>query len=441
MQHRVKANVDRAMKSVKDSYASHASGLLQEVIQNAADAKRPDAPWKDWSLTIRYDPDQRVLTVRDYGTTGMPHCSKCNWGELPNSEACADEKCSWGVFHGFAFVGKEGGKLGSRGQGKSLAIVAGMKTLVRTLVASDAKKRMASIWKVSEKEQDWTWELSPSDAPPENWSPGTEIEVHGIIDEVHKQLMDRQEILSEIQARWYPLLKKGGTIRFGYSKGAGMKAANSPAFPALTIGHDDKEVVLVRQRLEIKHEGKIVGELQDLRICLAAQPFPENDRRQGIALIKNGMQVIARLDRFPRRILPEVQQRIFGEVTIPCSREQPFLEPAEDPNHRGYKAYDAVYQKVRLAIEQEVETLVEPFLIPLQQKAIRKEDHEKALRALDVLRKAIEEVPELKIFGSGEGGEPPPPPPPNSPPTRVTSWRSLSEIGRLFLRFANAQDT
>ena len=48
MLHRVKTNVHRAMVTYKDEYDSHASGLIQEAIQNAADANISGLPRKDW---------------------------------------------------------------------------------------------------------------------------------------------------------------------------------------------------------------------------------------------------------------------------------------------------------------------------------------------------------------------------------------------------------
>src|SRR5712691_1463371 len=159
------------MVAYKDQYDSHASGLIQEAIQNGADAKIPGLAWKDWRFVIKYDRQRRTLTFRDYGTTGMPHCDECNWGERPEGAICSEKECNWGVFHSFAFLGKEGGMLGSRGQGKSLAIVAGNETIVRTRVASDPSSSMASRWAFHG--EDWTWENVPADSPGSDWPAGT----------------------------------------------------------------------------------------------------------------------------------------------------------------------------------------------------------------------------------------------------------------------------
>ena len=423
MLHRVKTNVHRAMISYKDQYDSHASGLIQEAIQNAADAKIHSLPWKEWRFVIKYDRDAHTFTLRDYGTTGMPHCHNCNWGEFPNGEVCSDRACNWGVFHSFAFLAKEGGMLGSRGQGKSLAVVAGRETFVRTKITANQTKSMASLWTFDG--EDWAWQNMPDEAPEADWPPGTEIEIRGVRDEVHEQLLDRAAITSDIQNRWYPLLEQGARIRFGYTTDEDLVQVPKLRFPNVATNPvTGQKVVRTRERLEIKHGGHVVGELRNLRIVLANQPMEEGDSRIGVALIKNDMQVIMRLGKFARRIPPDIQAKITGEVLVPCTEEKPFLVHAETPDHRGYKSWDPVLQKVRSVIEAEVSSLVEPYLVPLRQHEIRKEDRDKARRALEVIQKALESVPELKIFGGGEV------PPPLEPRLRDHPYVSRIELDK-----------
>ncbi|MCK4443884.1 MAG: hypothetical protein KAW09_05040 [Thermoplasmata archaeon] len=423
MQHRVKTNVHRAMVSYKDQYDSHATGLIQEVIQNAADAKIEDLSWKDWRFVGRYDSDAHTLSLRDYGTTGMPHCRSCNWGELDGTEVCSDKSCNWGVFHSFAFLAKEGGMLGSRGQGKSLAIVAGGETIVRTKVATDMTKRMASRWTFDG--EDWLWELALEELPDDQWPPGTEIEIRDVKDDIHAQLMDRDAILSDIQNRWFPIIQQGARIRFGFSRESHLKQVPGLRYPKQAKNPvTGKRVGRSRERLEIKHGGGVMGELRSLSIAMANQPMVEGDPRIGVALIKNGMQVITRLNKFPRRIPPDIQARIYGEVQIRCTEDNTFLEPAENPDHRGYKSWDPLFQKVRSAIEAEVSSLVEPYMVPLEECRIKKKDRDKARRALEVIQRALEDVPELRIFGGREI------PPPLEPRVRDHPYISRIELDR-----------
>lgn len=109
---------------------------------------------------------------------------------------------------------------------------------------------------------------------------------------------------------------------------------------------------------------------------------------------------------------------------MPCSEERPFLEPAETPDHRGYKSWDPIFQKVKSVIEAEVASFVEPYLVPLKQHEIRQEDRERARRALEVIQKALESVPELKFFG---GGEVPPPVEPRQRDHPYVSWIELDK--------------
>jgi len=106
---------------------------------------------------------------------------------------------------------------------------------------------------------------------------------------------------------------------------------------------------------------------------------------------------------------------VFGQVEIPCNKETPFLENAETPDHRGYKATDKVFQKVRGVLEEELEQFLKPYMKQLSPKRISDKDKEKAAKALEYIQKALEAVPALKVFG---GGEVPPPHPAEPPKTR-----------------------
>ncbi|MFQ5910117.1 MAG: hypothetical protein ACE5IJ_05270 [Thermoplasmata archaeon] len=201
------------MESYKDDYPDHAQGILQEAIQNSVDARLGD--FGDVVIVIEYDPSARILRIRDYGTTGMSHCDQCEWGiRSDNLEDCHEKDCKWGNFHYLGGLAKDVQQLGYRGQGKSLAVVAGDSLTVRTKVVHPREHiSMASRW---EREGDECyWELVPEEAMGPRDKPGTELIITGVKKEVHESLMDFGSLKADIQRIWFPAIQKGVRIRLG----------------------------------------------------------------------------------------------------------------------------------------------------------------------------------------------------------------------------------
>jgi len=178
---RVGAAVHRIMQSYADDYPSKAFGLLQEAIQNAIDARASPDDLAVVSVTIRYDPARRNLSISDHGTSGMSHCQRCTWGKRNDSvEDCHEKDCRWGNFHYLGGLAKGPVSLGCRGLGKSLLLVAGKRLTVRTKLAAEGvpAQSMASQW--DRDGEDWFWSLKPSAAFGADSSPGTEFIPSGI---------------------------------------------------------------------------------------------------------------------------------------------------------------------------------------------------------------------------------------------------------------------
>src|SRR5207247_9081599 len=203
--HKPEVNRHSVWRAYVDEFETgHATGLLQEMAQNSFDAYAPGTAMKDMRILIRYDADARVLTWRDLGTRGMPHCEECTWGERPDGKPCVSSRCSWGAFHNMGYSVKDGAlALGSRGMGKALTLLAGSKTIVRTSLPDGT--RMASEW---EKKEDWLWRNAP-ELIAELSAPGTEIETSGVVDAVHETLIRLAAAVAELRERWLRPLEEG----------------------------------------------------------------------------------------------------------------------------------------------------------------------------------------------------------------------------------------
>ena len=378
------------MESYKDDYESHAKGIFQESIQNSIDAKKSD--YKDVKIIIRYDPKNRILSIRDYGTTGMPHCKKCFWGRISGAEDCHDDHCSWGNFHYLGGLGKPLNSLGSRGQGKSLLIVAGTETIVRTKIASPKSfhktDTMASHW--TRSGNDWTWVLSEDYLMKSDEPEGSEIIIRGVIDPVHDELLDAERIIQDISKTWCAAIKKGVQIRFGYID-KDLQKIGMPHFP-VPATDSGKPIVKKISKIPVTYNKKKIGELTNVAFFLAEEPLPRELR--GIALIKKGTQVIERDTDFGRKISTELQDRIYGWASYDCNFEGRFLCACEKPGHRGFTPHPH-YKKVQDLLQQNVEDFIIPYEKRKFKPRLTEKDRKRAQINLDVLQRAFAEVPDF----------------------------------------------
>lgn len=396
--HKLTANTHRLMENYKDDYESHAKGIFQEAIQNSIDAKISD--YSEVKITIKYDPQKRILSIRDYGTTGMSYCKKCYWGRIEGSEDCHADNCDWGNFHFLGGLSKaEVGSLGSRGQGKSLIIIAGIETIVRTKIANPQPYHkeisMASKW--TRTGNDWEWSLVEDSIMKSNEQAGTEIIVNGVIDSVHEELMNSDVIIQNISKTWCGAIKKGVQIRFGYV-GKDFQKIGMPQFPPIAMDNG-KKIVRKIQKIPISVHRKKVGQLNNVTIVLAEEPVPKELR--GIALLKNGTQVISREIEFGRKISTELQDRIYGWASYDCNHPGRFLCSSEKPGHRGFQTH-TYYTKVQSLLQE----YVEDFLLPYEKKRYKphltEKDVKRAQQNLDVLQKAFEEVPDFNPWSGSD---------------------------------------
>lgn len=396
---RVSSATYRLMESYKDSYPNHAQGILQEAIQNAVDARADQSTFKDLVVTVSYDKKQRTLRIRDYGTTGMSHCAKCYWGiRKDNGADCHEKGCKWGNFHYLGGLAKDAGQLGFRGQGKSLAIVAGERFLVRTLVkgADGQPETMASEW-TREDDEAVSRQVPDQVMAPED-KPGTELVIYGVKQEVHEELLKTEAILDDIARTWFSVIGQGARIRFGY-EGSELSKVAVPAWPAVQLNENNQEITRSRASIPVSVNKKEVGQLVDVELFLAAEPVPEEMR--GIALVKNGTQTIDRYQARGRKIPIELQDRLYGWATFRCTDEKPFLLACENPNHKGFQPH-AYYRRTQELLQD----LIEDFLLPYAQVNLRprinEKDRKRAQANLDVMRKVFESLPDFNPW-QGEG--------------------------------------
>jgi hypothetical protein len=389
---KLSANTHRLMESYKDDYPSHAKGIFQEAIQNSIDAKFSE--YKNVKITIKYDSKKRILYIRDYGTTGMSHCSKCYWGRRNDSkEECHESNCNWGNFHYLGGLAKGVGDLGSRGQGKSLLIIAGTKTIIRTKLTNDKSKSgndmcttMASQW--IRDQDDWEWELIPEQSMSDSDPAGSEIIIYGVIDEVHEQLIKVDEIIRDISQTWCAAIKKGVQIRYGLIDKT-LEKIGVPHYPSPVTDSKGKPVKKFISVLPVTYHGQLVGDLHDVTIYLADEPVPEGIR--GIALIKKGNQVITRITEWGRKNRRELQDRVYGWANYDCSPAKPFLCACEKPTHRGFTPHPH-YTKVHDILQNKVEDFLSPYEKEMFKPRLTSKDKKRAQQNLDIIKKALDEV-------------------------------------------------
>lgn len=393
--HTPQVNKHQVWKSYVDSYHNHTFGLLQENCQNSFDAYAAGIQPKDMKVVIKYDTDNRILSHRDFGTTGMTHCNDCDWGIRNRRVECTNVECAWGCYHNMGYSSKGSTALGSRGMGKALQLLAGSHTIVVTTLQDG--RYQASRWERTSG--DWRWRID-LDSAKRLSSPGTEITTSGIIDNVNDQFLDKNAIISELQERWFRLLSQGSVIEYILVK-RGQKfrtVVRKPTLPELDESQGTDNSQRFDPKVVVTYHGKRLGELRNLHLYLAKRKFSEGDNRRGIAIVKNGKQTITRFNEFPEEIPEQIRTRLFGFCDAICTETEPFLKEAENAQHTGYQWSHTTWKTVRKELRDIVKQFVQPFL-RAGGDVITAAEQEEASEILTVLNEALADVPGFNLFG------------------------------------------
>lgn len=395
--HSPQVNRHNAWKSYVDSYGNHAFGVLQEDGQNSFDAYPPGTDPRTMKIVIKYDAGRRTLTYRDFDSLGMPACRECDWGIRPGGTECTSTECAWGCFHNMGYSGKSDDSLGSRGMGKSLQLLSGEKTTVTTTLADG--RFQSSFWERENGDRDWHWRKAPEIAKALS-APGTEIVTTGVIDNVHKQLLDSKAVVAELQERWFRLITEGATVEYLLvDEGKSQRfIIHAPPTPALDTSEGVEKAERSVPTLVVTFGGNRLGEFRNLHLALAKSAFVEGDNRWGIAIVKNGKQTITRFTDFPEEIPENIRRRIFGYADAICSSGEPFLKEAENSQHTGYQWSHPTYKAVRRELRNVVKDFVQPFLRAGGERVTEAEQLEMK-EILGVFNQALAEVPEFGFFG------------------------------------------
>ena len=178
-----------------------------------------------------------------------------------------------------------------------------------------------------------------------------------------------------------------------------------------------------RKSIQIPVQRKTIGHLLDLNLVFTEEPVPDNIK--GIAVIKQGTQVIERITSWGKKINPELQDRLYGWVTYFCTEEMPFLQLCEKPGHGGFKTH-IYYRKVNERLQEVVEDFLSPYQKELVKPKITSKDRKRAAKNLKIIQKALEEVPQFNPW-SGEGFTPQPRQPKPTPIHPYISSLSLDK--------------
>lgn len=397
-------NSPGVMKVYVDEYDNHAMGILQEDAQNGFDAYPQGTSPKNMKLEFKYDADNRILTYRDFDTSGMTHCTECDWGIRSDSTPCINDNCRWGCFHNLAYSSKDVASLGSRGMGKSLHMESGSRTIVNTSLPDG--RNMASLWEIID--EDWKWKRYPEGAE-ELSSPGTKITTYDVKDNIHDDLINIEKVNLEFQMKWFRLLDQGATIVYVLIRNGNKvrKVIPKLTLPTIESHKVDKPTKLVKNKVVISLHRKRLGELRNLHLYLAKEPFNDEDKRCGIAIVKNGKQTIQIYRELPSDIPEKIRRRIFGYVDANCI-SKPFLNEAENSTHTGYRWSHLTYKAVRAELNKIIRSFCEPFIRETGERVTEKEQKE-AAEILNLINQTLDSIPELQIFGlegSGISGTP-----------------------------------
>ena len=405
--HRPEVDRDRVWRAYVDNFGTgHAMGILQENGQNSFDAYPEGMIPRNMKIVIKYDADKRTLSWRDFNTNGMAHCRECTWGERGDGLPCTNSDCPWGAFHNMGYSVKTGGDaLGSRGMGKALQLLAGDRTFVKTTLPDG--RFAASEWT---KTDDWEWRLAPELAEVLS-APGTELVTVGINDAVHEALLSFDAVVLELEERWFRLLQEGATIEYILVKSGQMKRrlVPEPKWPDVDASQGMEKAKLSLSKVVITHQGERLGELRNFNLVLARTAFDEDDKRWGVAIVKNGKQTIMRFTEFPSEIPEQIRRKIYGWCDAICTEDEPFLRVAENATHSGYRADNTTYKAVKRQIREITKRFSEPFIRAGGERVTEREVAE-ADDLLAVLNDALKEIPDFQLFV--REGPPPPPPPP-----------------------------
>lgn len=409
------------LKSYSEEYENQGAGLIQELGQNSFDAYPLNTDPSNMKIIIQYNADERVLSWRDFNSTGMSHCNDCDWGiDKTTGNPCKNRNCDWSMYHNIARSGKSGLKLGSRGLGKSLPLQSGKELNILTKTIDN--KAMASIWKrieILKDEEEYHWKLDKTLSPDQWNQSGTEVRIINTFDKIHSYFLDVNQVIIDIQNRWRNMIDKGAHITFMLiNNGKKVRRVIKPFKEIVTMESlKDTTNPLKIPSEYVKLGGKIIGEMRNIQFGLSKDPFDEDDPRFGIALVKNGIQTIDIIKDVQnwRKIPDELRYRIYGSIDIICTQERPFLNEAEKATHTGYRNHP-YFTQVKRQINDRLKRFIEPYIIDGKTKKgiqpitrIEKADAEDIKEIWNVI---LSDIPELNNFweGGGKGDQPLPPP-------------------------------
>ncbi|GEM_PF-615362 len=395
--HTPQVNKHHVWQGYVDSYGNHAFGVIQENGQNSFDAYPEGTNPSAMKVVMHYDAEARCLSWRDFGARGMPHCEGCTWGILPDGKECTNPSCPWGTFHNMGYSGKGGTDLGSRGMGKALQLLSGTRTVVRTTLPDG--RYQASVWERVGRGGDWQWRIAAAEAKPLS-ATGLALTTEGVIPRVHDQLLDAPAMVAELQERWFRLISQGATVEYVLTKNGKSErfVVREPRPPALDESQGPEKARRVDAEVVVTLQGTRLGVIRNLHLFLAKAPFGEEDRRAGIAIVKNGKQTIARFRDFPDEIPESIRNRVFGYCDAITTADEPFLKDAENATHTGYQWSNPTYKAARRVLREITKQFVQPFLRAGGER-VSEADQREARDILEVLNLALADVPEFGFFG------------------------------------------
>jgi len=359
-----------------DQYDDSVHGVQKDAIQNGIDAVPPNKKNRDgtigadylkdkwrfvFELTEIYPPGGRsieVLTMTDYGTTGLIGEKRVGDFENSDEEIPRDEK--WARFESYAVANIGAQTLGARGQGKFVFIGSSKKsemvydtrkitggyrvgrtTVTRTTSPVEARDELEG--------EKWIMDQYGIEPVHSDGNTGTRIIIIDPSEEL-KERVRSGKFLSHICETWWPLIKYYDAKIEVIVDGVRSVATVPDEIEIFKSTIDSEKIKFwIKDGLQFNFgSAREIYTIKEFRIASIEAGVPEEFR--GIAVFRGNMKVKSVQVNFGL----EFETRITGYVILEAKGDEKLRE-IEMPNHYEFRP-TGIWKKLETAIKEQAQS-------------------------------------------------------------------------------------